>query len=57
MGDYEENSDEDWEDYQSGPYCQHWSDPGDCDEICANCGRTWPEHYRNEGCGEWKDGP
>lgn len=56
MGDYEENSDEYW-DYESGPYCQHWQDPGDCDKICANCGKTCIEHYRDQGCDEWKDGP
>jgi hypothetical protein len=26
--------DRDWEDYESGPFCEHWSTPGSCSE-CA----------------------
>lgn len=37
-------SDEDFEDYDSGPYCQHWSDPSDCDEVCERCGHKCCEH-------------
>ena len=30
-----------WEDYESGPFCVHWSELGDCDEVCygASSGR------------------
>lgn len=28
--------DEDYEEYTSGPYCPHWREPGDCDEVCLN---------------------
>lgn len=33
-----ELTDDEWADYESGPYCQHWQDPSDCDYVCANCG-------------------
>ena len=35
MDTYDENA---IEDYESGPYCQHWSDPVECDVICEECG-------------------
>lgn len=35
--------DDDLADYESGPYCQHFSDPGDCEEICR-CGHKCNEH-------------
>lgn len=38
MGDCSE-----WENYESGPYCQHWSDPWNCDELCK-CGHYCREH-------------
>lgn len=36
MGDY-------WDDYQSGPFCQHYSHPSDCDDKCT-CGHTCSRH-------------
>ena len=36
--------DTDWENYQTGPFCRHWSDPSDCDEVCATCGHKCTEH-------------
>ncbi len=30
-------------DYDSGPFCQHWCDPSDCDTKC-NCGHTCGQH-------------
>ena len=43
--------DEDDVGYESGPFCHHWSDPGDCDAVCA-CGHKCREHgrYGNEEC-------
>lgn len=39
-----ESDDDDWADYESGPYCRHWSDPTDCDELCDTCGHRCSEH-------------
>lgn len=39
-----DDADEDsWENYESGPYCPHWSDPSGCDELCK-CGHTCMDH-------------
>jgi hypothetical protein len=32
----------------SGPYCEHWADPSDCDEVCAACGRKCRAHDSEE---------
>lgn len=38
-------------DYDSGPFCKHWSDPSDCDELCATCGHMCCRHgYSTEEC-------
>jgi hypothetical protein len=42
----------DW-DYESGPFCRHWQEAGDCDEPCVcghPCRRHAPECLQ-EGCG------
>jgi hypothetical protein len=31
-------------DYETGPFCQHWSYAYDCDRVCAKCGRTCARH-------------
>lgn len=40
--------------FDSGPYCRHWSDPGDCTEACARCGHECRRHggdeCREDGC-------
>jgi hypothetical protein len=56
---------EELEEYVSGPYCRHWSDPSDCEIKCENCGHLCGEHGRGghdpdcdvDGCNckEWKD--
>lgn len=28
----------------SGPYCRHWRDPGDCDVPCARCNHVCGLH-------------
>lgn len=57
------------DEYDSGPFCRHWSDPADCDEKCADCGHDCTGHAWGDGdtycldasckCEEWKesDGP
>lgn len=46
----------DWSNYESGPYCAHWSEPWDCNETCA-CGHactahaTWEDGCNEDGCG------
>lgn len=34
--------------YESGPFCRHWSDPGDCDRLCE-CGHRCHSHWRHDG--------
>ena len=34
----------DWSDYETGPFCRHYSDPFDCDEKCARCGHDCSKH-------------
>jgi hypothetical protein len=43
--------------YDSGPFCRHWGDPSDCEEICTTCGHictrhAWyaPSECNEEGC-------
>lgn len=42
-------TDRDWTDYESGPFCRHWSDPADCDKMCAGCGHGCTSHYFGDG--------
>lgn len=39
--DYDETSNEACD---SGPFCQHWSDPADCTKKCAACSHECREH-------------
>ena len=51
------------EDYDTGPFCRHWRDPGDCEDKCAACGHRCADHRFGDGetscyvceCEEWKD--
>jgi len=53
-----------WDDYESGPYCRHWSDE-DCEIRCATCGHRCIQHWFNPDaggcsekdceCKEWKE--
>ena len=36
----------DWENYETGPFCEHWSDPQDCTEICDRCGHKCCQHQK-----------
>lgn len=40
---------EDWDEFDSGPFCRHWGDPSDCEETCANCSHKRTEHDAEEG--------
>ena len=45
--------DANWDDYESGPYCQHWREPWDCVEVCGRCGHPCDRHMgecREPGC-------
>src|SRR3972149_3551968 len=33
-----------WDDYESGPFCVHWSELGDCADSCERCGHSCNEH-------------
>lgn len=39
----------DWADYDSGPFCRHWHDPADCEELCATCGHRCAQHGFGDG--------
>ena len=41
-----------WEEYESGPFCQHWSDLGECDMLCK-CGHECRRHdsWDDNKCG------
>lgn len=38
-----------WDDYETGPFCRHWGDPSDCDEVCKTCGHGCTRHGANDG--------
>lgn len=38
-----------WEDYETGPFCRHWSDPADCAEVCQACGHRCGVHDFGDG--------
>jgi hypothetical protein len=42
-----------WDEYESGPFCEHWQEPWDCAELCE-CGHGCNQHYdggcRLDGC-------
>lgn len=42
------------EDYESGPFCRHWGEGGDCDEICCDkkCGHRCSQHALDGACQE-----
>lgn len=42
----------DWSNYESGPFCRHWGDPDDCDEVCKTCGHRCTRHGANDG--DWE---
>lgn len=38
------SDDDDWSDYETGPFCRHWLDPSDCDIECETCGHHCCKH-------------
>ena len=41
------------DDYESGPYCRHWAELWDCDEVCARCGHRCDRHvWSGDQCEE-----
>ena len=52
---------DDWEDYESGPFCRHYaSPPSDCERLCFGCGHGCIVH--GDGCDDcdcngWQDAP
>jgi hypothetical protein len=42
-----------WNEWDTGPFCIHYSDPCDCEEKCAACGHECRQHaggYPGMGC-------
>jgi hypothetical protein len=50
--DETESDDDDWEGYESGPFCEHWCCPWSCEEVCAACGKVCSEHGDSD-CAEF----
>lgn len=49
---------DDWSDYDTGPFCGHWSYAYDCDRVCATCGKECREHGESgDECPQWKETP
>lgn len=48
----ETENDSIWDDYDSGPFCRHFSDPADCEEVCKRCGHKCHEHGSGVDDGE-----
>lgn len=44
----------DFLDYESGPFCRHFSDV-DCPETCANCGHRCTEHTYDDDDSECRE--
>lgn len=49
-GDDEVVYDGDEPEQESGPFCPHWGDPSDCDEVCGRCGHACHKHLFGENC-------
>lgn len=49
----EDETEDTWEDFETGPFCRHWSDPSDCDKLCK-CGHTCRRHslFEDGDCNE-----
>lgn len=45
-----------WSDYESGPYCQHWIYFSNCERVCARCGVHCQDHNSDgASCEEFED--
>lgn len=60
MSDDADETESDWSGYESGPFCKHWGDPSDCEEVCARCGHPCCAHgagecWRCDVCDEFVD--
>jgi hypothetical protein len=57
-----DGTDDAWDNYESGPFCRHWGDPSDCDELCLTCNHRCVDHGFSDSecnecdCGGWKEG-
>jgi hypothetical protein len=40
----EDDTEDSWEGYETGPFCRHFGDPADCDRPCERCGHACREH-------------
>lgn len=40
---------DDYEDYDSGPFCQHYDHPDYCNVMCT-CGHPCRDHYCDDSC-------
>jgi len=48
--EYDYGADVERAEYDSGPFCRHWGDPGDCEEACAACGHPCRQHPYDDSC-------
>ena len=57
-----DDEDVDWSNYESGPFCRHFSDMS-CGMTCAACGHRCTQHGAEDGdyscnecdCKAWED--
>jgi hypothetical protein len=49
--EYDYGEEPERQEWDSGPFCPHWSDPADCDALCA-CGHKCGRHHQGGACGE-----
>lgn len=45
----ENDSTDNYLDYESGPFCRHFSDPADCEKKCVGCGHECQDHNYSDG--------
>lgn len=48
MSDDQKDTEDAWEDYETGPFCRHYGDPADCALVCAACGHECWQHPQVE---------
>lgn len=51
MADFDvaDDDDDSWDDYETGPFCEHYGSPYDCGELCK-CGHKCCEHWDGAEC-------
>jgi hypothetical protein len=40
---------DEYEGFETGPFCRHWSDPSECERKCLTCGHACCKHGFGDG--------